>query len=1019
MKEHRTWRSLEELARTPDFEERLHREFPRHAAEWDESFDRRRFLQLSGAGLALAGLTGCTRQPIEQIVPYVRQPEQIVPGQALYFATARPHLGYVRGLLAESHQGRPTKLEGNPEHPASQGKSDLYDQASVLDLYDPDRSQAVTEDNNIKTWSGFVDATANKIIALQALGGEGLRILTPTVTSPSLGGMLREIQEAMPQAKWHQWESAGRDNARKASNAAFGEVVETRYDLSQADVVLAIDADLVTDGPGAVRYAGELSGRRRVHDPAEAEGMNRVYAVDSMPQNMSTVADHRLSVKPTQVAHVALAVAAALGVEGASAPAGLGHEDWIGAMVQDLQAHAGKCLVVAGDYVDAEVHVLVHAINAALGNVGTTVSYSESVEVEPIDQLASLTELVNDMKAGDVDTLLILGVNPVYDAPADLDFKAALENVSLTVHHGLHDDETALACDWQVPAAHFLESWGDGRAYDGTVSLIQPLINPLYGGKTEQEMLALLVGRGAVPALELVREYWKAPGEGFPALDDAAWRSALHEGVVPETAVETKEVVPDGAAVSAAASTIAGWTVGDLELLFRPDPTVFDGRFSNNGWLQECPKPLTRLTWDNALLMSPKTARDLGIGDLIDKNNQDEKTKGATVKVGDRDLDLPVWAVPGLADGTLVLHLGYGREFGNVATGAGKDAGSVRTVDGLWRVTQGVSASANGKRYTLASTQDHHSMEGRHIILGGGLDEYLEDNKSFHPIPHFDTNLTMMNHDDFPPGKYSWGMSIDLTACTGCNACVMACQSENNIPVVGKDQVAKGREMHWIRIDRYFAGPDDDHVEDVMHQPVICMHCEQAPCEVVCPVAATVHSDEGLNDMVYNRCVGTRYCSNNCPYKVRRFNFLLYQDLETPSLQLGRNPNVTVRSRGVMEKCTYCVQRISQARIEAKVEGGEIPDGKIQTACQQACPSDAIVFGDVTEGRDTAVNKAKASPLDYKLIEELGTRPRTTYLARVRNLNREITPRKAKDKYGSHGDDGHGAADSHAADSGH
>ncbi len=981
------WRSFEELADTPEFQEVLHREFPRQASEWHEGLDRRRFLSLAGASLGMAGLTACTKQPLEKIVPYVRQPEELVPGRPLYFATAMPLAGYAVGLLAESHMGRPTKIEGNPDHPASLGATGVFAQASVLELYDPDRSQTLTHHGRIRGWGALLAELGAVGGAAKAEGGRGLRILTGDVTSPTLSGLFGELLEEMPEARWHRFETAGRDAVRQGVSDAFGEPLEARYDFTAADVVVAIDSDFLSSGPGAVRYAKDFSSRRRVADPSQASGMSRLYAVESVPTATSTVADHRLVLSPTKVARFTLALAARLGVAGVTAPDGDDEKvaAWVEEVAADLLAHRGTGLVVAGEQTDPEVQVLVHAINDVLDNLGTTVLLSDPVADETP---ASFAELLADMEAGEVDMLLILGTNPVYGAGADQDVAAALAKVGTTVHLGLYVDETGAQCHWHVPEAHYLESWNDARAFDGTASIGQPLIEPLYGGKTAAELIAALLGRGVVPADDLVREHWQTwwqeNGDGGDF--DGFWRRSLHDGYVAASELPPREAVLQASAVSDAASAIAGRTVGDLELLFRPDPDVFDGRFANNPWLQECPKPITKLTWDNALLMSPKTARDLGFGDLVAGSDQDKRAPMAQLEAGGRSLSVPVWAVPGHADGTLTLHLGYGRtRCGRVGDGAGFDAGQVRTSETHWRISEGVSVTHDGGRYLLASTQDHHSMEGRHLVRMTDLDSYLHDPEHAGAWEHHGpVDISLM--PEWPEGRHAWGMSIDLTSCTGCNACLVACQSENNIPTVGKEQVALGREMHWIRLDRYFTGDDADHVGSIVNQPVPCMQCEQAPCEVVCPVAATVHSDEGLNDMVYNRCVGTRYCSNNCPYKVRRFNFLLYQDFETPSLQLGRNPDVTVRSRGVMEKCTYCVQRINHARIEAKREDRKIRDGEVETACQQVCPSDAIVFGDISDP-ESRVSLAKDSPLDFTLLEELGNRPRTTYLGRVRNPN--------------------------------
>jgi molybdopterin-containing oxidoreductase family iron-sulfur binding subunit len=997
------WRSFEELADTPEFQELLHREFPRQAAVWHEGLDRRRFLSLAGASLGMAGLTACTKQPIEKIVPYVRQPEELVPGKPMFFATSMPLAGYATGLLAESHTGRPTKVEGNPDHPASLGATDVFAQASVLELYDPDRSQTLTQHGRIRSWGALLAELGAAGGTAKAEDGRGVRILTGDVSSPTLGGLIRELLTAMPEARWHRFEAAGRDAVRLGLHDAFGEPLEARYDFTAADVVVAIDSDFLSSGPGAVRYAKDFASRRRVADPEQAARMSRLYAVESVPTATSTVADHRLVLPPAEVARFVLALAARLGVAGASAPAGHGDEKfaaWVEEVAADLEAHRGAGLVIAGEHADREVQVLVHAINDSLGNLGTTVVLTDPV----VDEApAPFAELLAEMEAGEVEVLLVLGANPVYGAGADQDVAAALARVGLCVHLGLYADETAAHCQWHVPEAHYLESWSDGRAFDGTASIGQPLIEPLYGGKTAAQLIAALLGRGVVAADELVRERWQAwwqeNGDGGDF--EAFWRRCLHDGQVEGTRLPARPATLQAAAVAAAAAAIAGREAGELELLFRPDPGVYDGRFANNPWLQECPRPITKLTWDNALLVSPRTARDLGFGDLVKGADQARNAPMVRLAVGERSLELPVWAVPGHADGTLTLHLGYGRaRCGRVGEGAGFDTGAVRTSDAPWRVSEGVSVTPVAGRYTLASTQNHHSMEGRHLVRMTDLDKYLEDPEhAGAQVHHGPTDISLMPEWSYE--NHAWGMSIDLTACTGCNACLVACQSENNITAVGKDQVVLGREMHWIRLDRYFSGDDADHVETIVNQPVPCMQCEQAPCEVVCPVAATVHSDEGLNDMVYNRCVGTRYCSNNCPYKVRRFNFLLYQDFETPSLQLGRNPDVTVRSRGVMEKCTYCVQRINHARIEAKREVRKIRDGEAVTACQQVCPSDAIVFGDLNDP-GSRVTLAKQSPLDFSLLEELGTRPRTTYLGRVRNPNPALRERLGGDAEEAH-----------------
>ncbi len=975
------WRSLEEIAETPEFEEMLHREFPRFAAEWPEGVSRRGFLHLAAASLGLAGLTACTRQPIEKIVPYVKQPEQLLPGRALYFATAMPLYGLAEPLLAESHEGRPTKVEGNPEHPASGGASIALAQASILGLYDPDRSQAVQHFGRVASFAEASKTLAAALAKAAQNEGAGLRLLTAPTSSPTEAMLVESIRSSYPKAQWHRWDPLAGDNARAGSAAAFGRPVAMRFDLAKADVIASFDADFLTAGPGAVRYAREFAQRRR--PTPELPEMNRLYVAEVTPSPTGTVADHRLAVRPSRLPHLVAALAAELGVAGASRPAGLDEASarWVAALARDLAAHRGRALVIAGETLPAAAHAVVAAINAALGAPGATLIATDPIEVEPVDALASLRALADDLRAGKVELLILSGVNPVYDAPADVDFAAAMNREGvLRFHHGLYFDETAELCQWHLPAAHFLESFGDGRAFDGTVTLQQSLIEPLYAGKSTLELLALVAGRGdAAAGHDLVRERWQE-------LSDDAFRQALHDGFVAGSAPAPLAVTAGD--VAAAAAELAAMPAGDgFEIALRADSSLLDGRFANNGWLQELPKPVTKLTWDNALHLSPRTAEKLGVG-----NEQ-----VVAIEAGGRNLAVPAWILPGQPDDVAVLHLGYGRRrAGRVGDGIGVDAYPLQHSDARWLVT-GAVLKATSDTKPLACTQGHYSIATwladeteeatrRNLVRATTLEEFRKNPGAANEVEHLDTSAS------FAPGYsydgYAWGMTIDLGSCTGCNACAVACQSENNIPVVGSDQVRRGREMNWMRIDRYFKGNLDDP-EEIVSQPILCMQCEQAPCETVCPVAATTHSTEGLNDMVYNRCVGTRYCSNNCPYKVRRFNFLLYQDWETPQLKMARNPDVTVRSRGVMEKCTYCVQRINHARIASEREGRKVRDGEIVTACQQACPSDAIVFGDINDP-GSRVAKLKKSPLNYALLEELGTRPRTSYLAMVRNPNPEL-----------------------------
>ncbi|MBW7881823.1 MAG: TAT-variant-translocated molybdopterin oxidoreductase [Caldilineaceae bacterium] len=970
------WRSLEELAETDAFREFLYREFPQQASEWVPAMSRRHFLQLMGASLALAGLAGCTSQSSEKIVPYVQAPEESVPGQPLLFATAMQLGGYALGLLAQSQLYRPTKVEGNPDHPSSLGATDCVAQASILTLYDPDRAKEVTHEGAASNWEAFLDDLQPRLAQQRASGGAGLRILTETVTSPTLFHQLQAVLSQFPNATWHQYEPVNRDNVYAGAQVAFGAAVEPIYRFDQADVIVSLDADFVQTSPGRVRYARDFAARRRADIPG-ASNPNRLYAIESTPTLVGAMADHRLPLRANQVEVFARALATELGVtnlrdgetDDGAIPAG-----WVRAIARDLQAHPGTTLVLAGDHQPPAVHALAHLMNDHLGNAGQTVFYTAPVVANPVNQAESLRELVAAMAAGQVEMLLVLSGNPVYYVPADLDFAAHLAQVPFRVHLGLYADETGLQCHWQIPEAHYLEAWSDARGHDGVVTIQQPLIEPLYASRSAHELLHALLGEEPRSDYELVRAYW---AEQHGETDfEAFWRTALHDGVVLETAPPAVAVAVQPAAAGELSTTPPASTSADeLEINFRPDPAIWDGRYANNGWLQELPRPLTKLTWENAALISPVTAAALGLthGDVVE------------LVYRGRVVQAPLWLLPGHCEGSVTVYLGYGRTHaGHVGNGAGFSAYALRTADAPW-FDVGLTVQKVGEGYRFATTQLHHTMEGRDLIRVGTVAQFERE-------PDFAQEMD--GHGDvislYPKVEHdgnAWGMSIDLNACNGCNACVIACQAENNIPIVGKDQVARGREMHWIRLDRYYQG--DLANPETYHQPVMCMHCEQAPCEVVCPVGATLHDEEGLNTMVYNRCIGTRYCSNNCPYKVRRFNFLEYTDFTTESLKLQRNPNVTVRARGVMEKCTYCVQRISAARIASKVEGRQIQDGEVVTACQAACPTQAIVFGNINDP-ESQVAKRKASPLSYGLLTELNTQPRTTYLAKLRNPNPEL-----------------------------
>jgi MoCo/4Fe-4S cofactor protein with predicted Tat translocation signal len=995
----RFWRSLKELAMTQEFNDFLHNEFPRDPAKEVNIVSRRDMLKLAGASAALAGLTACTKLPTQKIVPYVRPPEEFIPGKPLFYATAMPFGEAATGLLVESHMGRPTKVEGNPDHPGSLGATDVFAQAAVLTLYDPDRSQVLVHEGRIGSWGNFRAALNNVRDEQRSRKGSGLRILTETVTSPTLAHQLELLRAEFPLMKWHQYEPAGRDGAREGGRLAFGEYVNPIYRFGAADIVLALDADFLCSGPGHVRYARDFTDRRRVSDPGAS--MNRLYVVESTPSNTGAIADHRFPLRSGGIEGFARAVAKRLGVRLDAAGAAYFPPkipaQWIAALVRDLETHRGTSLVLAGDQQPAAVHALAHAINQALNNAGQTVIYTQPIEANPIDQTQSLRELVSDMEAGLVEALVILGGNPVYTAPADLRFAEQLLKLPLRIHLSLYEDETSELSHWHVPEAHFLESWSDTRAYDGTVSIVQPLIAPLYDGKSAHELLATILGQPDRSAHDIVYDYWKAqhPSEDF----EKFWETTLHDGLMRDTAFSPKQVslrieraseAKGGASHNQESSSSRSHAEGKLEIVFRPDPTIWDGRFANNGWLQELPKPQSQLTWDNAAMISPATAERLG---LSNEQVVELLWEGRSVRA-------PVWILPGHADDSVTVHLGYGRKrAGRVGTGCGFNAYLLRSSGRPW-FGAGLRIEKTGDQYRLAGTQHHHSIDTagrekveesraafqRDLVRVATLEEFNR-NPNFAKDPVEKTYNAPSLYPGFEYEGYAWGMAIDLNSCTGCNACVLACQAENNIPVVGKTEVIAGREMHWIRIDTYYRGGPGN--PEIYHEPVPCMHCENAPCEGVCPVGATVHSPEGLNEMVYNRCVGTRYCSNNCPYKVRRFNFRLYADWTTPSLMALRNPNVSVRSRGVMEKCTYCVQRINAAKIEAEKQDRAVRDGEIVTACQQACPVQAIVFGNVNDP-NSRVSKLKAQSRNYGLLTDLNTRPRTSYLAKLRNPNPEI-----------------------------
>jgi molybdopterin-containing oxidoreductase family iron-sulfur binding subunit len=976
----RYWRSIDELAETPEFQAAVEREFPSAASEWVDPVTRRGFMKLMGASLALAGMAGCTKQPDEPIYPYVKQPEDLVLGKSNYFATASPFAVGAVPVLVKSDQFRPIKIDGNPEHPYNQGSSDAFTQATLLELYDPDRATKVTSRGETSSWAEFARALRAKVQS--TVTGEGVYFLSATITSPTLARQWKDVQKAYPKAKLVQY-----DPAIAGTFAEDG--LNVQYELGSADVILSLDADFLSGAsyPGFHRLVADYAARRK-----NPEKLNRLYVVEGTTTTTGMKAEHRLALRASEIPAFAAALAKELGVAGVDAP----ETKWspavarfLLAVARDLKANAGKSAVLPGLYQDKAVAALALAINKQLENLGKTVfTTTETVNPLPSDQIADIKALAADLKAGKVDWLVVLNANPAYSAPAELGFADALLKANTLAHLGQYVDETGAIAHWQIPAAHYLESWSDARAYDGTVSIVQPMIDPLYGGKTAHDVFQTLLSEPSLSAFSAVKETWSTQVK-----DEAGWRKALYSGWIEGTAfAKTSNYKAGSLKVEAAKAS-------GFEVIFRPDPTIYDGRFANLGWMQELPKPVTNLSWDNAAILSGATLTKLGL----------EEDDILEIAVDGRKVNAPVIVAPGHPDEAVTVYLGYGRRMASrVALGAGFDAysirssaspfaaqGAVKKIEGKWGVaiTKSHYQDHRGTRFGQPEGQNNNSLETdeamtRGVVRYATLAEYKAN-------PGFANEgegheKTELDNTMFPNWEYkdnAWGMSIDMASCTGCNACIVSCYAENNIAVVGKQQVRIGRNMQWLRIDAYFEG--DLAAPRAHFQPMACQHCENAPCEQVCPVGATVHTPEGLNTMVYNRCVGTRYCSNNCPYKVRRYNFLLYSDFETESLKLMRNPDVSVRSRGVMEKCSYCVQRINEAKITTDKENRPIRDGEVVTACQQACPASAITFGNIND-KGSKVAKLRADERSYQVLADLNTRPRTTYVAAVVNPNPEL-----------------------------
>ncbi len=987
------WRSLDQLAQTERYKEFLHREFPEGASENDNAWSRRNFLGIMGASLALAGLTAC-RRPEENIVPYVKPPEEVIPGVPQQYATAMPFGLDACGLLVESHVGRPTKIEGNPLHPSTLGAANVFMQAELLTMYDPDRSRLVLQDGRESTWNKFVAYWRERAEAHTEDQGRGIAVLTGPFASPTLYRLKNEFLRTYRDATWISWEPVSEEPIIEGMRLLTGEPLMPIYSLEWAQVVASFDCDFVFTEPGSTVNARRFMDARRIntqHDP-----MNRLYVAEAAFTPTGAIADHRLALQSSRVPALLLGLAEALlnlgvdpGVFSNRRPPQLTEHEraWCLELAKDLIIRDGRSVVMVGRKQPAFVHAIAMAINLALDSVGTTVSLKQ-VKDASLPDTNGLASLINDMKGGRIQTLITIGINPAYSVPGSLDFAGGLERVDHTIHMGLYADETAAKSTWHLPQAHFLESWSDARAADGTLTFMQPLIAPLHGGHSDVELCSLLATGRDLAGYDIVRETWQ--GRFERGLFESKWQQALHDGLIKDSATPDENAVFRTTAVARYLEQHPVEAVGSdaIELVLTPSMATYDGRYANNGWLQECPDPVTKLAWDNAACLAPAMAKRLGV------KNEDM----VSVSIGGKTVDLPVWIVPGQADHTIVTALGYGRTAaGKVGNGIGFDTNPLRSHQEPY-VRRGASIERASGTHPLANTQDHGSMEGRPLVRELPVEEYRRHPEAIQHMEEHPPLKSLWKEHSYDEG-YQWGMSIDLNACIGCNACTLACQAENNIPLVGKEQTRKGREMHWIRVDRYFNGDIDQ--PEMVHQPVPCQHCENAPCEQVCPVAATVHDSEGLNLMVYNRCIGTRYCSNNCPYKVRRFNFFNYTNNYAETIKMAQNPDVTVRSRGVMEKCTYCLQRINEARQIAKKDGNRpIHDGEIQTACQQACPTKAIVFGNINDP-DSQVSKARARNRTYYMLGYLNVQPRTSYMAKLRNPMESML--NVEKKYGKRG----------------
>ncbi len=1020
------WKSLGELARNKEYEDYEHREFGKVASELGDPVSRKSFLRIMGASIAMAGFAAC-RRPVQKILPYSRQPEDVTIGIPMHYASVFSHQDAATGILIENNEGRPSKIEGNPDHPASRGKTTLYEQAMILSMYDPDRSRGIRFNGEPSTQDDFVAAAASHF----ADRSHRVLFVSELSSSPTLLRLKEQALDQFPNARWINYEPFGEANAFEGADLAFGQRLRTVNHFDRADVIVALDDDFMSpqSHKNALQNARMVTDRRKVMTTDDT--MNRLYVVEGTFTSTGSYADSRKKLKASHVAPFTYALAARLyNATNASELrpfAGVNNEflldETLEAMVEDLVAAQGSSLVTAGYGQPAEVHAAVAAINAALGNIGTSdaapVTYHVVDHVDGSESLASFADAIDAVNRGEFDTMVMVGTNPAFNAPADIDVAGALDKT--TVFH-LADmvDETSKQATWHVNRAHSLEQWNDARSFTGAHSVVQPQILPLFDGWSEVEFLSTILTGEYTQGYDLVRDTWRSElGVGT----DREWNAILHDGLRKDTPGAFGAVNPrltngfplDGAfgrdSSTASSSTGSG---SDMELIIRPDAKLFDGRYANNGWLMELPDPMSKITWDNVALMSMKTAEKLGIE--TERHLSDISAPIVKLTVEGRTIEIPAWIQPGHAEDSITVTVGYGREgLGRVADGAGTNTYPLRSTTAQY--TTSVQVEVTDRDIEMACTQAQFSLEGRDMVRSTTLSDYKEHPnfatyKSVHgyEVPGIkemeengesDGPISLFNETYGPDYEPQWGMAIDLNACFGCGVCTIACQAENNIPVIGKKEVSRRRIMHWIRTDRYFAGDIDN--PQVYHQPVPCMHCELAPCEQVCPVAATTHSDDGMNQMTYNRCIGTRYCANNCPFKVRRFNFFNYSDEyltqgDDPEIvQMAMNPEVTVRFRGVMEKCSYCVQRVNREKITTKRETGspKPADGTVLTACQQACPADAITFGDLTDNNSVVVQH-KRTDRNYQMLEELNVRPRTSYLAMLKNPHPSLYEAPAK-----------------------